>query len=256
MRIGGWLTVLLVVLAASACRRPPSVVNTAAIPAAALEKLPGKRIFFAHQSVGYDILAGIHDLMAEDPRLKLNIVDTKVGKNGFPRIKLEDFTRMVESGAGRDADIAIFKLCYRDFDASTDSATLFAAYQATMAALKTKAPRTTFVLVTSPLVVRQAGWKAGIKTLLGRPLAGEEDNIARERFNQSMRQEYQGKQPLFDLAAAESTYPDGHREEFEHNGIRYEALIRDYTDDGAHLNARGRRIAALRLIECLAGLVK
>ncbi len=46
------------------------------IPAAKWEKLSQKKIYFGHQSVGFNIIDGIKDLMKENPQIKLNIVET------------------------------------------------------------------------------------------------------------------------------------------------------------------------------------
>ncbi|BBO88550.1 hypothetical protein [Desulfosarcina ovata] len=77
------------------------------IPDASWEKLSQKKIYFGHQSVGYNIIDGIKDLMKENPKIKLNIVETKdvngikggflahstVGKNTDPKSKIDDFNK-------------------------------------------------------------------------------------------------------------------------------------------------------------------
>ena len=40
------------------------------------ENLSQKKIYFGHQSVGFNIIDGIKDVMKENPQIKLNIVET------------------------------------------------------------------------------------------------------------------------------------------------------------------------------------
>jgi hypothetical protein len=51
----------------------PSIEN---VPIEKWEKLSKKKINFGHQSVGFNIMDGIADVMKERPELKLNIVET------------------------------------------------------------------------------------------------------------------------------------------------------------------------------------
>jgi hypothetical protein len=69
-----------------------------------------------------------------------------------------------------------------------------------------------------------------------------------------MRREYGGREPLFDLAAVESTRPDGSRETLSLGGKTAFALHPGYTNDGSHLNEVGRRRAAEALLTLLARL--
>ena len=43
----------------------------------AWEKLSKKKIYFGHQSVGFNIFDGINMLMKDNPNIKLNIIETK-----------------------------------------------------------------------------------------------------------------------------------------------------------------------------------
>ena len=131
---------------------------------------------------------------------------------------------------------------------------VFRVYRDTMAGLRASFPRTTFVNLTVPLVTREKGLKSLVKRLLGRPLRGYADNLARENLNRLLRDEYEGTAPLFDLARLESTRADGSRVAFEEGGGRYYALEKAWSDDGGHLNGPGRRFIADRLLVYLAGL--
>jgi hypothetical protein len=81
-------------------------------------------------------------------------------------------------------------------------------------------------------------------------------NIKREQFNTMLRDTYRGK-PVFDLAAFESTYPDGSRESSVHDGRECYAMVPLYaTEGGDHLNAFGRKLAARRLLHVLAEAIR
>jgi hypothetical protein len=235
------------------------------------QKLSQKKIYFGHQSIGFNIIDGIKDVMKENPEIKLNIVETadptkfgvplfahsRVGKNTDPRSKIDAFSGIMASGIGNSADLAFLKFCYVDVDARTDINKVFTDYKKTMDQLKKDYPKTAIVHFTLPLTVAKTTIKTKIKSLLGKQDIWEyNDNIKRNEFNEKLRKEYEGKEPLFDLAAIESTYPDGKRSSFRVAGKTYYSLIPGYTTDGGHLNEQGRRIAAQALLTLLAGLDK
>jgi lysophospholipase L1-like esterase len=69
-----------------------------------------------------------------------------------------------------------------------------------------------------------------------------------------VKQEYNGKEPFFDIAEVESTTPDGNRESFPRNGHTYYSLASLYTDDGGHLNKTGRKKVSEQLLLLLVSL--
>jgi hypothetical protein len=101
-----------------------------------------------------------------------------------------------------------------------------------------------------------SGWKERVKRLLGRRNEDAAANVARERFNALMRAEYQGRAPLFDLAAVEALRPDGARTTVELAGSRHPALSPEYASDEGHLNAQGARWAAAHLVALLASAAR
>jgi hypothetical protein len=159
-----------------------------------LALLATKRIYFAHQSVGANILQGVAEL-ARGADVPLRIVQAPraaalppasfghflVPENGAPLEKLANFKAAL--GAGSAIDIALIKFCYVDIDAGTDAAALFARYQATIAELRAENPHTLFVHVTLPLTTVQAGPRALAKRLLGRAPYGAVENVRREQYN-------------------------------------------------------------------------
>lgn len=232
------------------------------------EKLSKKKIFFGHQSVGKNIIDGIKDLMKEHPGIKLNIVETNtinaesggifahgyIGKNEKPKVKIDDFINIVENSIGKNADIALMKLCYVDITANSDVQKIFDDYRYSITMLQKKFPNLYIVHVTSPLTLVQSGYRAWIKKLIGRTLGGVPENIARNKFNKLIRDQYLGKAPVFDLAEVESTRPDGSHTVFEVEGVTYYAMTPEYTPDRGHLNEVGRQKAACELLMQLANL--
>jgi hypothetical protein len=241
------------------------------VPEAQWKKLAEERIYFGHQSVGYNIIEGITDIIKNNPQIKLNIIQTvdptkfatpffahsPVGANGDPKSKVDEFVKFMDAGLGNQVALAFMKFCYVDFTASTDVEKVFQDYRKTFSALKGTYPKTTFIHVTAPLTAPLSlkdRLKQIIKKIIGRPTASIEDNIKRSQFNDKMRKEYDGKEPLFDLARIESTSPDGTQALFEKDGKTYPHLFPAYTYDGGHLNEMGRKVVAEQLLVFLANL--
>jgi lysophospholipase L1-like esterase len=72
--------------------------------------------------------------------------------------------------------------------------------------------------------------------------------------NELLIKEYDGKEPVFDLAKTESTLPDGTRETFTKDGKTHYSMVLEYTHDGGHLNETGHKKAAEQLLILLASL--
>jgi hypothetical protein len=232
------------------------------------------RVYFGHQSVGGNVVNGLRDLSEAVPGRKLVIVDslaeavvrptyflhTKIGVNGRPETKYQDFSEDVRQLRNSGLDIALCKLCYVDFDANSVPEDVLARYDVRLKDLRRLAPKTIFVHVTTPLtigtVMRQSV-RDRLKTLL-RPSdyreavrAEELANGKRNRFNELLVQRYAGE-PLFDLARVESTRTDGTREAQEVDGRRDFRLVPQYTTDGGHLNQSASRLAARELLRVLS----
>src|SRR2546426_2963046 len=203
------------------------------------------RIYFGHQSVGANILQGVKEL-----GVALSIRDEFLAENGDPLRKLENF--MAAVGEGSRFDIALVKFCYVDVDADTDARALFERYRSTIAELRAKNPRTVFVHATLPLTTVQTGPKALVKRVLGRAPYGTVENVRGEEYTRLLRATYTGREPIFDLARLESIAPDGTPVSVTWNGVTAPAMSPAYTDDGGHLNARGRAVAAQEFVTVLA----
>lgn len=243
-----------------------SLASVKNVPESQWQKLSGEKIFFGHQSVGYNIVEGMKKIEEQVPGIKLNIVEikrasdldgaefahTSIGENGDPHSKMQAFADYVENGIGAKADIAFFKFCYVDINAYSDIDKIFTEYKKTMGQLAKKYPRVIFIHSTVPLTESKTTVRSIIKTMLGK----EDHNIKRNRFNDMLRKEYSGKEPLFDIAQAESTRPDGTRSTFTKNGTTYYSLVSEYTDDDGHLNDLGQQAVAQELLILLAKLAR
>ncbi|MDH5648417.1 MAG: hypothetical protein OEY67_02075, partial [Gammaproteobacteria bacterium] len=181
---------------------------------------------------------------------------SKVGKNGYPELKDEDFARYMDEKFPGKVDTALYKYCYVDIKRHSDVDKVFEHYKANMAQLKKKHPDTQFIHVTTPITVLQTGPKAWLKKITGKPVGGQLDNVKRAQFREKLLAEYGGKDPIFDLYEYESTRLDGARVSYQHDGKTYYALAPEYTDDGSHLNTVGRRFVAQNFLMFLAENVK
>ena len=271
-----WVGLLLccAALVTASCRggtvrqQPEHKASFGEVPEVAWRSLAAKRIFFGHQSVGDNVMEGVRDLVRAEPRLGLRIAEGadaldggagvfahgRIGRNGDPGLKTDEFARLIAGPLRGKVDVAFHKYCYADLLETTDVPAVFDHYQKTMARLRAECPEVVFVHVTTPLVRVQSGPRALIKRLLGRSPGRYGGNFARERFNDLMRKTYAGREPLYDLAAVESTRPDGRREVIRSGGRSGYALVPAYTEDGSHLNETGRRRAAEELLAVLAWL--
>jgi hypothetical protein len=106
-----------------------------------------------------------------------------------------------------------------------------------------------------PLETTMISWKTRIKTLLRKNDIWEYDaNIRKNEFNDLVRNYYSGKEPIFDIAYFESTYPDKKRSTFKKYGKMYYDLAPEYTYDDGHLNENGRKWVAEQLLKFLSQL--
>ena len=268
------ITVLAASLMTSGCtiegERPNMNATTPAAVSGrnAMQAISRKKIFFGHQSVGANIIEGVNDIAAQHPGVTLRVAESAdpalfdkpvlahvpIGRNSDPESKLSDFAARLRAGVGRRADVATFKFCYVDFTNDTDPVRVFSIYKQTMAELSAQFPQTRIAHVTVPLKATSSGWKKSINNLLGRPHPFAADNLRRQDFNALMRKEYSGRQPLFDLAAIESTGPDGQLSFDTIRGREIPSLANEYTYDSGHLNETARKLVAERFVAWLASL--
>jgi hypothetical protein len=224
-------------------------------------------IYFGHQSVGENIVSGLKDIISESKQSGLRVSDlqntipdnnyflhSKIGNNGDPQSKFIEFAAKVNALSDKKLEIAMMKLCFVDFNKGTNIESIFNSYVKMVDSLQKKYPSLTIIHITVPLkspptlIIK-------IKALIkNRNIDDPEDNITRNRYNELILSKYP-QEYIFDLAKAESTYPDDRRESVSVNGMSSYSLIKEYTDDGGHLNKVGQRIIAEKLINKLFQII-
>ena len=148
--------------------------NLDQVPASAWDNLATKKIFFGHQSVGYNILDGVGVFLKEHHSVRLNIVQSTdkadlrkgtlehftVGENGKPESKIDAFAEILNDGIAGKAHAAALKFCYLDFNKSTDTGKIFEKYKTTIENIKKTFPSLKIIHMTVPLLTRQTGPRA------------------------------------------------------------------------------------------------
>lgn len=235
------------------------------ISPSAWQALEKKRVVFGHQSVGDNILNGVKQLATRDG-VTINIIEQRtapfpsgishfyIGNNTDPKSKIQDFAAAINESAVQDADVALMKLCYIDFNADTDARQLANDYISSLESLAKKYPHTRFLAVTAPLTAVQTGPKAWVKKLLGKPLNGTVDNAKRGAFNALLRQQYLAVGRLFDLAKAETEASGQAACITQVDGQQVEVLCPEITNDGGHLNDHGQVLLGAELVNFLGSL--
>jgi hypothetical protein len=242
-----------------------SVAVASGITGTDLAKVSRTTVFFGHQSVGVNILDGVGSVYAAhgmptpvieegatDPGRDGGFIDHAfIGENRNPLLKIQDFAAKLRSGLGQHVDVAMMKLCYVDVTSDVDVEALFAKYYEIIAALERGFPKVAFVHVTVPLTTEQGELSKLKARLTGSSRYGPAENASRERLNALIRREYAGNR-LFDLAAVESTAPDGSRADGMYDGQQYYRLYDGYAFDYGHLNREGGRLAATAWLKAIA----
>jgi hypothetical protein len=239
------------------------------VPGEQWAKLTEKKIFFGHQSVGYNIIDGITDITNERDYIKLNVIEARepsafdqpvlahsqVGMNTKPFSKIERFVEIMDSGIGSKVDIAFFKFCYVDIMRDSDPQEIFDGYNDALEGLKERYPNTKFLHVTVPIrsVPKQVKryLKQTVKLLIGRP-GFFEDNMMRHSYNDLLNNAYSKTGLFFDLARTESVNASGFGCYALKGTERVSVMAPEYTEDAGHLNSLGRKKVAEQLLIILA----
>ena len=230
------------------------------------------KVFFGHQSVGNNIVAGLEQwakkcnkeifvVDSRDPDKIINpmLIHSKIGRNMQPETKIADFVGVMNQGVGDKVDIAFMKFCYIDIQKDTDIEALFTQYNDAMRSLSARYPNSKFLAVTVPLTTLKKGINVWVKNALDGQLSGVSgllENKKRQQFNERLRSEFNTQNGLFDLAEIESTLPDGSREKYTLDGKEYYSLYKGYTNDGGHLNEKGQLRVAQSLLYYLGKTVQ
>jgi len=267
-----YLIVSFVLLSLTACVKP--IESQEKIMLQTLEDLSEKnfqlmksqRIFFAHQSVGKNIIDGLELLMQETGTAFFNIreivqaapeepafLHAYVGENRIPETKIAAFQEYCLQNDSLHFDVAALKFCFVDVDKSTDVVALFENYQKMVTNLQNQQPEIKIVHFTVPIMARSRGFKHTVKKMLGRRVHEDADNVKREEYNDLIRNTYRPDR-IFDIAYFESIGKDGNRYRYTHRNQNFYTLQEEWTDDGGHLNTEGSVYIAEQLILFLSGL--
>lgn len=235
------------------------------------------KTFFAHQSVGADILTGMEQLAGGGPCVaqvldldqagggtaprsthSLVIVHQRIGVNREPLTKIAAFRAVLDAKHRPEIDVALLKFCYVDITTQAEAETLWQHYQDAIEELSTAHPGVRLVHCTVPLRSLPMGPYAWLRRALARSLGHRHPaiagNRARDWFNRQLRERFSGSHELFDLAALQSRRPNGKPCELVDDGMRVPSLAREWTYDGGHLNDRGRTMAAAAFLDFLKTL--
>jgi hypothetical protein len=230
--------------------------------------LASRTVYFGHQSVGSGIVAGVEGLMTkygiplqivQDPEPAAvtgpAFVHFLVGQKRDYASKNAALLRLLESSTRAHGVIVLLKYCYGDIKCPSDAATMFEAYRDTVDTIQSEHPDVTVVHATIPLTAVESALKSRAKQLVGRPTQ-REAAVARHRYNELLRSEFGGTEPVFDLAKVEAAQPDGMVAGFTAGGCLIETLAAENTDDGVHMNPRCQRNAAEALLDVLADVIE
>ena len=249
---------------------PMTVPDLSRVSAEQWQRLGQRRLLFAHQSVGGNVLDGVAALLKDHPGIPVRVIEIasaaevrgpglyhkKVGTNGQPDSKLAEFDTLTRDAFASAAtgDVAMLKFCYADMKPHVDPDSLFAAYQREVEAVRRAHPGLTIVHVTMPLWV-DTGIIDHVGTIiLGKATPIRAINAERHRYNQLVRAAYRGREPFFDLAAYEATRADGSVTDVRYKGQALPSLAKEWTTDGGHLNDAAKRRLAEAFLVTLAQL--
>jgi hypothetical protein len=186
-------------------------------------KLAAKRIYFAHQHRGDELVLGLHDVLASRPSIgwtvraqssfaageqlfgKPGFVHGPAGADGEPERKIDRFVAFLRSGEGTQVDLAVMDFSMHDFDRNTDPEKLIEYYQQAIETLHRERPSLQVFVATVPLACPEKGVRERMRRMMG--TTGNVANAVRGRFNDLLRAEF-GHERTIDFAHAESERPD------------------------------------------------
>jgi lysophospholipase L1-like esterase len=231
-------------------------------PAADLEAVGAARVFVTHTSLGANVLDGVARIRDSKIELAERPIDSRAelpaktfshavfAQDGDPDAKIAAFEKVVAE-LDPSPDVALMTFSYADIGPATDTHALFTHYRQAIARLRAAHPTTVFLHVTAPLTVRGTGAVDLIERWTNLSDGFAQANVRRAEYNARLRAAYRGE-PIFDLAAVESGWPDGRAETFSRGVTTYPSLVPAYTDDGHHLAGVGQDRAAAALVHAVA----
>lgn len=218
--------------------------------ATAASAVAGLNYFFAHASVGGNIIGGLRTLHSADaakyPLTTQNDDDTPP-ETTSPGVfyeynrrnpgwlnKITLFTQFVDNGwRNGKVKVAMNKFCYVDQTATWET------YRDAMLDLEARYPNTIFVYWTMPLTTSVSS-----------------TSLDRHLFNKNLRDwiATQDGKVLFDIADLEAHDESNTEHTFVRDGVTCQRMYANWTTDGGHLDAVGREYMA-RCLYSLLGLI-
>lgn len=234
-----------------------------AVSPATWDALRGKRIYFGHQSVGSNIIAGVEEILKRRPGIGLRVakadgpdrfaqpglIHGPIGKNEDVEAKVRDFEAIVTAPDAAALDMAMMKFCYADLKTAKDLDAIQLAYDGMVDRVSTSRPTLRLLHLDVPLTGIAPGPKGRIKRLIGRvPIV---ENSLRARFAGSLRDRH--PDTLLSVAEAESKERDGSVASLTNEEDQsFPCLATCLTNDGGHLNEGGSVLVARELLLFLA----
>lgn len=251
-----WILILVAAVAqpaAAATIGHSQVDLTPSLSQEALDEIGQQRWFFAHASVGANMVGGMRVLNLFNPSEYL-LVGTNAGiavpppsttqpgliyesYRGNPgwADKFTEFEESVRDLGWRSpaVDVVMNKLCFEDDQADAS------VYLASMETLEAEFPGTVFIYTTMPLRAQPV-----------------QENVRAGAYNETVRDFCSAKgKLLFDVADIEAHDPAGNEIVFDMDGADHQMMYTAYTDDGGHLNELGRERMSLGWYAVAATLV-
>lgn len=222
----------------------------AAYPQSLMDRIGLLKWYFAHASVGQNLMQGlaslhatnadfypVHSIAAGNDPPSLTepgvIYEHDRGNPGWWQ-KFDLFQSCVSNGWRYPlVDVALTKLCFIDQSAIVDWCIDY------VSELEAAFPETLFVYVTMPLTTSE-----------------HSDNYDRNLYNDALRDWCRtNSRVLFDLADIEAHDFNGHPVTFIYNGRVCQRLYEGYASDEGHLNAAGSELAARGFYAVAAALM-
>jgi hypothetical protein len=207
-----------------------NAISAASQPQLAMNQSGELKWFFAHASVGDNMMSGIESLHAANPTYyqftRSSVTDTPPatmqsgviydclrGNPGW-QAKVDWFSNYVNNGwCYPKVDVVMNKFCFVDPNAGLNY------YLNSMTTLEAAHLHTFFVYATMPLTTNE-----------------DADNYARNIFNDSLRDWVRANHRiLYDIADIEAHDTNGAEQTFIYSNSVCQKLFAGYTDDGGHL---------------------
>lgn len=227
------------------------------------EALRSKRIYFGHQSVGSNIIAGVEEILRRKPNIGLRVAKAEgadrfaqsglihgpIGKNEDIEAKVRDFESIVTAPEAAALDMALMKFCYADLKRHEDYVKIVTLYEAMIDRVAASRPTLRVLHMTVPLTGIAPGPKGRVKRLIGRVPLNE--NLLREMHEGWLRD--LDREGTFSVGHVESLQRDDAQAMLvDDEGLTHPCLATCLTNDGGHLNEGGSVLVAREFLLFLA----